>query len=303
VSRQLTGVTDRIESHRLRWTAMNTILCPVDFSELSAHVLRYAATVARCGPAGVVAAYADWMEAPPYFTEDQLVEFQKQFRDAASGARRYLREFVTSTLAEGAAAVRPEVVQALPADGIRELAIRVRADLVVMGTHGRTGVNRWMLGSVAERVLRESHVPVLTVRGAAERPVKHVVCAVKDTEGSRRAVTLAAEFARCFRATLTVLHVHEEHAAEQVEDLCAWIEAKDRSRCTVREVVRHGDAATEILKFAGEESADLLVIGAQRRRFFEGLRLGTTTLRVVRHAAIPVITVPATQEANPTPAV
>jgi len=61
-------------------------------------------------------------------------------------------------------------MEALPADGIGQLAALKNANLIVMGTHGRSGLNRWMLGSVAERVLRESLVPVLTVRSARVKP-------------------------------------------------------------------------------------------------------------------------------------
>jgi nucleotide-binding universal stress UspA family protein len=66
---------------------------------------------------------------------------------------------------------------------------------------------------------------------------------------------------------------------------------EERARCNVREVERHGDAASEIVGLAAEESFDLLVVGAPRRKFFEGLVLGTTTLRAVRHAPCPVLTV------------
>src|ERR1019366_5229290 len=65
----------------------------------------------------------------------------------------------------------------------------------------------------------------------------------------------------------------------------------DRHRCNIRDLVRHGDPAEEIVALASEEAFDLLVIGAPHRRFFEGLVLGTTTLRAVRHAPCPVLTV------------
>jgi nucleotide-binding universal stress UspA family protein len=171
------------------------------------------------------------------------------------------------------------------------LATQLNADLIVMGTHGRTGFNRWMLGSVAERVLRESPVPVLTVRSAPREPIHQILCPVHDTELSRRALGVAAGIGACFDASLTVLHVHEPAGNKPVRDLCSWIPAEERARCAIRELVLHGDAGEEIVRLATEEPCDMVVLGASRRRFFEGMVLGTTTLRTVRHAPCPVLTV------------
>ncbi len=272
--------------------SLETILCPVDFSELSAHALRHAAALARCGNSRIVAAYADWFEAPPYFTEGRIVELQDEFRAEVARARDMLDGFVKSTVPEAAANIETRVVEALPVDGILKLAASVHAGLIVMGTHGRSGLNRWMLGSVAERVLRESPIPVLTVRNPPERPISHILCPVSDSDVSRNALAAAADIAACFDATVTALHVHEERARAGIANLCAWIPAEHRERCNLRELVRHGDPAEEIVRLASEEPFDLIVLGAPRRRFFEGMVLGTTTLRAVRHAPCPVLSIP-----------
>ena len=268
-----------------------TILCPVDFGELSAHALRHANLLAGCGNAKVIAIYANWFEAPAYFTAGRVEELQKQYRGAFAEAERSLRAFVDSTLGENAVNVEIRVVEALPADGIRELAANTDADLVVMGTHGRSGFNRWMLGSVTERILRESRVPLLTVRAAPRGPVRRILSPIDGTEASRNAFRLAAGLGACFNAEITAVYVHEGGSAQTVPDLCRWIPAEAQQRCNIRELVRHGDPAEEIVALASEEAFDLLVIGAPRRRFFEGLVLGTTTLRAVRHAPCPVLTV------------
>jgi nucleotide-binding universal stress UspA family protein len=268
-----------------------TILCPVDFGELSAHALRHANLLAGCGNAKVIAIYANWFEAPAYFTAGRVEELQKQYRGAFAEAERSLRAFVDSTIGENAVNVETRVVEALPADGIRELAASTGADLIVMGTHGRSGFNRWMLGSVTERILRESPVPLLTVRAAPRGPVRRILSPIDGTEASRNAFRLAAGLGACFNAEITAAYVHEGGSAQSVPDLCNWIPAEAQQRCNIRELVRHGDPAEEIVALASEEAFDLLVIGAPHRRFFEGLVLGTTTLRAVRHAPCPVLTV------------
>ncbi len=275
----------------MRSAAFRTILCPVDFSELSGHALRYAARLAVCGGAKVVAAYANWFEAPPYFTEGRIEELKREFRDSIAAAEGALSAFVQSALGSRPVPVETRVVEGLPADAIAKLAREVHADAIVMGTHGRSGYNRWMLGSVAERVLRESPIPVLTVRGAAEGPIRHILCPVSDTQASREALKTAADLAECFDATVTALHVQEPHAANPVPNLCSWIPSNERARCNIRELVRHGNAAEQVVAVAAEEPYDLIVLGSAQRRFFSGLVLGTTTLRAVRHAPCPVLTV------------
>ncbi|MGP8246395.1 MAG: universal stress protein [Bryobacteraceae bacterium] len=276
----------------MRAHTFETILVPVDFSEISAHALRTASLLAeRCGRAKIVAMYANWFEAPPYFTVGRLAELQAEFSESLQLAEHSLKAFVRSTLGDNADSVEVRAMEALPADGIRQLAALENANLIVMGTHGRSGLNRWMLGSVAERVLRESPAPVLTVRSAPRESIRQVLCPVHDTELSRRALSFAAGIAACFDANLTVLHVHEASGTKSLSDLCGWIPAEERSRCAIRELVRRGDAAEEIVKLAKEEPYDLVVLGAARRRFFEGMVLGTTTLRTVRHAPCPVLTV------------
>ena len=276
----------------MRAHTFETILVPVDFSEISAHALRTASLLAaRCGRAKIIAMYANWFEAPPYFTVGRLAELQAEFSESLHLAKHSLEAFVRSTLGDNADSVEIRAMEALPADGIRQLATLKNANLIVMGTHGRSGLNRWMLGSVAERVLRESPVPVLTVRSAPRETIRQVLCPVHDTELSRRALSFAAGISACFDAKLTVLHVDEASGTKPVSDLCSWVPAEERARCVIRELARHGDAAEEIVKLATEEPYDLVVLGAARRRFFEGMVLGTTTLRTVRHAPCPVLTV------------
>jgi nucleotide-binding universal stress UspA family protein len=275
----------------MQTAGFSTILCPVDFSELSAQALRHAAALAKCGDARIVAAYANWFEAPPYFTEGRLAELESQFRESMGEAEHSLKDFVKSTLGDGAAAVDTRVVDGLPADAILDLTESTHAGLVVMGTHGRTGFNHWMLGSVTERILRESPVPLLTVRGAPTGPIRRILCPIDGTDISRHAFRLAAGLGACFGAVVTALYVSEGGSDQPPPDICDWIPAEERQRCRVRELVRHGDPAEEIIALASAEECDLIVLGAPRRRFFEGMVLGTTTLRAVRHAPCPVLTV------------
>lgn len=272
------------------------ILCPVDFSELSAQGLRYAVAFAQCSDARLTVLYANPFLPPPYFTKTQVDKFEKEFRKSKHAAEKNLRRFVEGTLGLVSRTVQAVVVDALPVKAIHDAASEWKADLIVMGTHGRSGVNRFMLGSVAERVLRESEIPVLTVRGELKekRPkisIQNILCPVNNSPVARKSLGFATQLAACFGSTVTVLHVQETDAKDSIADLCAWVPESQRAQCTLREMTREGEASAEIVALATELKCDLLVLGAQHRRFYDSTIIGTTTVRVVRHAPCPVLKV------------
>jgi nucleotide-binding universal stress UspA family protein len=279
------------------------LLCPVDLSELSAEALRFASVIAQGTGARLAVLYAESAPAPPYFTESQIEALRRQFAESFAQAEQSVRQFVQATLGERGAGAAVQVVEALPVEGILAAAAALGADWIVMGTHGRSGVNRWMLGSVAERVLRASPVPVLTVRGGRPAPetIRRLLCPVNDSSVARLSLELAVKLASAFDAELTVLHVDEEGGRDAIQDLCAWVPQEKRERCAIRELTRRGEAARQILEVAAESACDLLVVGARHRLFFDSTVIGTTTVRVVRHAPCPVLTVGerAAREAEP----
>ncbi len=275
---------------------LQLILCPVDFSELSGLALRYADALAKCSGGKLSVVYANPFLPPPFFDMAQVAELELQFRQWHASAVSSLRTFVNNTLGARAAEVDCSVVEASPVDGILDGAAKTGADLVVVGTHGRSGVNRLMMGSVAERILRESSLPVLTVRGDSLAPgeelrVRRLLCAVDDSGGARRALAWAVRMARCFGATVAVLHVREKDAEHAISDLDAWIPKAVRGQCEITSSVREGQAAEAIVAAAREARPDILIIGAHHRPFHDASVIGPTTVLVVRHSPCPVLSV------------
>jgi nucleotide-binding universal stress UspA family protein len=123
---------------------------------------------------------------------------------------------------------------------------------------------------------------------------------VNYTEVARAAFEHAHSVARAFDARLTVLFAVESE--EEVltaadlrraeEDLRSWLPEGDAIGCQMQPVIRHGDPAQQVIGLARETDVDLVVIGAQHRRFFDDTVLGVTTERVTRHAPCPVLVVP-----------
>ncbi len=293
---------------------MRRILCPVDFSEFSRHALDYTAEIARWYDAGITALHvippmAPLLPAggvglyPPIaFTPQDL----QQFRDE-------LEAFAAATKA---AAIDCQVIQGSVAGEILRAAANLPADLIVMGTHGRSGFERVMLGSITEKILRKATCPVLTVPAAAPvvPPVDarfgRVLCAVDFSPASQHALALAQSLAGEAAAPLAVLHVLEPASVfepvvaadpklqaaienrhrETRERLRGLVGADTRAFTDVVEVVGSGKPYQEILRVANEQHADLIVMGAHGGH--RGLAaFGSTTAHVVRQAPCPVLSV------------
>jgi nucleotide-binding universal stress UspA family protein len=144
-------------------TVFRQILHPTDFSRASAPALRRAAALAKAFRAPLVLVHV--MAPPSPFIGEGAPpsSYVELFAMARRSARRRLAALLARTRR---ARVRVQAVfaEGLPAEEILRAARRARADLIVMGTHGRTGFSRFFMGSVAERVVRESPCAVLTVR-------------------------------------------------------------------------------------------------------------------------------------------
>jgi nucleotide-binding universal stress UspA family protein len=136
------------------------ICCPVDYAEPSRHALVEAAELARRleGELTVVSV----MEHKP--SADTFVAPPELFREEAEQARRQLDHWVADAESRAPGRVRGALLSGAPAEEIIKFLRDGRFDLVAMGTHGRKGLKRLVLGSVAERVVREAPCTVLVVR-------------------------------------------------------------------------------------------------------------------------------------------
>jgi nucleotide-binding universal stress UspA family protein len=286
------------------------ILCPIDFSELSRLALKYAAAGARAFGARLVVFHAQRFELPAYFTRGQVEELTRQHRAEQQKAREFLQAHVRSTLGAEATSqpIRFEVVDAHPVDAVLGAVKRHRADLVVMGTHGRGGSKRLWLGSVAESVMRQAGVPVFIARqkqhefidttdARAVPELTTILCPVNFSKAARAGLDHALSLARQFGARLVTACVIERgdmrETSELRKELSSRLDDDGQPACEVRVVARRGQAAAlEIVSLAGEAKADLVVLGAQPRELLPSWVWGGTTEFVLRHAPAPVLVVP-----------
>jgi len=194
-------------------------------------------------------------------------------------------------------------------DAISELIEQKEADLVVMGTHGRSGLDRLLMGSVAEEVFRQAPCPVMTIgpkvmaQAPLEADFKHIVVATNFNPESL-AVKYALSLAQEFQALLTVVNMLPAAAqtprdfGEIVESrtkvLRAIVEPEADLWCTPEYLVRFGPTAEGILEVAAEKRADLIVLGAHSAGGHLGAAthaVAATAHSVVSRAHCPVLTV------------
>jgi nucleotide-binding universal stress UspA family protein len=206
-----------------------SILVAVDFGEASARALRVAQAMAARHGSAITAIHAETIEVPPYFTHDQLRDVARHRAETRRAAQHYLERFVH----ESAPVAATLLVDgpAVPA----VLAAATRHDLVVLGTHGRRGPSLWWVGSVAERVVRDSQVPTLVVRAeAAPSPGGQVFSkpvAVAGPEFHGEALNYAQSLAAGFGGAVS------EKAVGSLDDLTC---AKDASLMVVAIGRHHG---------------------------------------------------------------
>lgn len=255
------------------------ILVPFDFSEVSLASWRQAQQFSRRFGARVEALYVEeWVPTGELFQPWRLTPRR----------RAQLRERVRSKIGRLA---RVHVLEGSPVVMILRLARTRRIDLIVMGTTGRRGIDRFWRGSTTESVTRLSPVPVLAVRGKA-RPIRSVLAPVNFTDYSDAGFFYAAEAAAALKAPLTALHVTSDplRCGNPRFLMCNLVERLPSSslgRCRPEVRVRRGIPQEEIIAEASRHG--VVVLSAHRRSLFS---LGTTAERVIQGAEVPVLTVP-----------
>jgi nucleotide-binding universal stress UspA family protein len=294
--------------------AIQRILCPIDFSEFSKPAVEQAVALARWYEAGVDLLHVAAIELPPAVFEAMPGPLALDARSIET-LEAEIRELSKPWMG-GDVPVQTLVRVGKPAQQIVETARISKADLVVIGTHGRSGFERLMLGSTADKVLRKAPCPVMTVPrqltdGTPRVLFKQIVCATDFSAGSGAALAYGLSLAQEADARLTIVHVLDWPDVPSAGDpfaatlrmgrmqletelrarLRETVPADARTWCDPEEVLVTGTPYREILRTAGETGADLIVMGVQGRGALDLGLFGSTTSEVLRRATCPVLTV------------
>ena len=281
------------------------ILAATDFSDTAAQALRYALHFARHDGAEVHLAHVEEV-TDDYYDQDKALREKVEGRMADALASMDVGELrIRQTVLHG-----EETAPAL-----NDYADEIAADLIVIGTHGRRGLRRLVMGSVAEEVARKAKRPVLTVRereGVPPEPrVQRILLPLDFSESSLRAIPYARDLAARYEASLIATHVFDDvdlpgFYGEFPNPLpTALPEIEERVRNTLREavgkapgpdvpvefVVGRGPAPNVIVNEAENREIDLVVMTSHGHSGVERLLLGSVSEHVLRTAPCPVLLV------------
>jgi nucleotide-binding universal stress UspA family protein len=288
------------------------ILCPIDFSEFSIRAYHHALSLAEHYRAKLVAQHVVELSRYPYAdyvaSTGDYAEFCRALREAG---KERLQEFVMKhTLGE----IRPDLVvhEGVAPDSILSFAQVRKTDLIVMGTHGRRGYDRVVLGSVTNRVMRRAPCPVLAIcqarhdsSAAGEGPghvhhLSRILFCTDFSENSERALDYAISATAEYDADLTLLHVledvpsptkTEEVIAKSTEHLNKLIPQEGRKTLKIKRAVRIGKPYQQIIQLALEAQMDMVVMGVRGRGALDLAVFGSTTYRVLQLGPCPVLAV------------
>lgn len=279
-------------------TPIKRVLFATDFSSASLQALPYATRIVRQFHSKL---YMVHVVAPEEYTPGS-----SSIEESAEVACREAR-FKLKTLAES------DVLKGIVAEtfvehgdiwiGVSEFIDKNKIDLIVMGTHGRSGIKKFLLGSVAEEAMRASPCPVLTVgpeiQVSDREDFGQILCASDFSEESMAAMRQAISWSGPFNSRLTIVHVLEglpeapyldaQMARVRLADLARQFSAEAESEF----VVTMGSPADVILRTAEDSRSDLIVIGARGAGSVPRIasHFGSVAHKVVCRASCPVLTV------------
>lgn len=290
------------------------ILCPVDFSDASHHALDHAVMIAGWYRARITALH---VRHPAFLVEPPILFAEMGNTPVATleDAEGRLHYWLAPVRAAGIACDVMAMDGNMPAAVIVDAATTIGADMIVLGTHGRSGFERLLLGSVTEKVVRTAKCPVVTVPpptvATSKLPFKRVLCGVDFSAPSMAALEYALSLAKESDSELTLLHALEFPKEEQMDvtlpfDMAAYRAAVQadstrrleelitddvRAWCQPTTKLAFGRPYEQILDIAAQMHADLIVLGVHGRNAVDLMLFGSTTNQVIRRATCPVLTI------------
>ena len=239
-------------------------------------------------------------------------EYARLLDERRAEARAYIQR-VVGELASAGATARGVVYEGYPADAILAGAREQAATLIALTTHGRTGLARWDLGSVTEKVLRGGEFPILVTRsfetaeaGAtrerrpAQAAMRRILLPIDAGDLSPVAVGPAIELASLCGAEILLVHVLDEDLAGELPmpDIERAQEMVTAAGLHAEVVLERGDAAGQILAVSAERQADLIVMATHGRSGLKRWVLGSVAERVMRAAPVPLLLIRAREAAQ-----
>jgi nucleotide-binding universal stress UspA family protein len=307
----------RVQALSVKKLGIRNILVPTDFSKMSIQLIEPAKWLAERFAASIHLVHVHESDYPAYLVAPappfSVTSYEQEAKE------RVARELNALAHKYGVPATRCHLISGSPAfNEICALAGEIRADLIVMPTHGRTGLEHMFLGSTAERTVRHSPCPVLVMRepghGLSEKKAsyKKILVPVDFSDCSREGLQYAIRFAERFGAKLIVLHVialpyaylsdvygmyqpplwageARKGAERRMQEFLRTIEV---GAVKIQTAITTGTPTAEICSFAEKKHVNLIITSTHGLSGLKHVSTGSIAERVVRHGSCPVLVVP-----------
>ena len=285
--------------------AVKNVLWATDFSAEANNALLYAKLFAGAYKAKLSAVYifpelqTSLLEARPMILEDL-------YRQAEAGLGKARKSLEVLSAKKGIPFDKILVDAGSPVKKVLEIAEREKADLIVVGKKGRSAIEKILIGSVANGILRHAKVPVLVAGKRRANPsIGRILVPTDFTAREEIEREMAWNLASVFKADLTFLHVltlHDfsvppEYAKMMLDDVMIQMKLRKRRQnkgFAVRDdVVRASGPAEGIVNYAQAQKQDLIAISTTTDTAIGRFFFGSNTEKVISHATVPVFAIPA----------
>ncbi len=294
------------------------ILCATDFSEYSEYAMRYATAFAKISGGSIDCVHV----VDTGFVTDGSVDgvyvssadLQRSLESIKATAEKELEHFIRKEHFLGVD-MTPHLREGHAADEIVKLADEIGADLLIIATHGRSGLERLVFGGTCDKILRLSKTPVLAIKHPEHEAleedgslkINRILCPLDFSEFSHSGLNLAKDLARRFDSTLVLTHVVDarfdypewtaqvamntsEHLAKSAEEHLKSV-AEGMEGVETEIFVTNGVPHRTLIEKTKENDIDLVIIATHGRKGLAHALLGSVTEKVVRSAGCPVLTV------------
>jgi len=284
------------------------IMCAVDFSSSTEKLVEYSASLCKEFHASLVLVHIVLDVDTLLISSESFIDLKEIQRLHIKGARERL-DLLAKELT-----IKAELLvgQGAPADEIARLALEKEIDMVTMATHGKSGIKRFMIGSVTEKVMKTINCPLLVLSAResdslspANIPMKleKVLVGCDFSPDSKLAFAYGLSLAQEFQAQLFLVHVIKpteyDEKREKIDELRGRLESQlhwmvpeeSRNWCTPNIALLDGEPCRELMKYAKEQEIDMIVLGIRGHTLLEKLFVGSTADRVIRQSPCPVLAV------------
>ena len=298
---------------------IKNIICPVDFSEGSSRAVAYALTLARGVEAELHIIHS--YQLPLYALPDGGLVAGPEYVQQVSNASQSSLDALVEKLDSGDVVIKTHLTEGVPHIEIARLTTELDGQLVVMGTHGRTGLKHMLMGSVAERVVRTSEQPVLTIRERENDQgtpwggqITRLLVAFDFSDPSRRALQEARRLRAQLHCAVDVIFVLDdpftEHPGAPKESVWAAekeLEAHETAlksvigrtvtdvfgpdAQTVTTSIARGGAVQSILAATEQGGADMIIVATTGKGGVERMLMGSVSQKLLQTSPIPVLTI------------